>query len=100
MWRRSSVSGLRSRSMTPRVTLRASFCAFSSAGFSRPTCSSYKGRNADHQVPRQQNNTHLTTHQGPCKAVYFNTLALCKCQTTGGAPPDATHAPMCDAGWT
>jgi len=35
--RRSSLFGLRSRSITPRVMLRASFAAFSSAGFSQPT---------------------------------------------------------------
>lgn len=34
----SSTSGFRSRSTRPRVTLRANFCAFSSLGFSRPTC--------------------------------------------------------------
>ncbi len=42
--RRSSVSGLRLRSTVPRVTLRASFCAFSSEGLSRPICGD--------QVPR------------------------------------------------
>ena len=35
---RSPVSGRASRSSTPRVTLRASFAAFSSAGLSSPTC--------------------------------------------------------------
>ena len=35
---RSRVLGLRSRSSTPRAMLRASLAAFSSEGFSRPTC--------------------------------------------------------------
>lgn len=41
MVRFSSVSGLRARSTMPLVTLRASFCAFRSAGFSLPTSESY-----------------------------------------------------------
>ncbi len=36
---RSSTSGLALRSPPPPAPLRASFCALSSAGFSRPTCS-------------------------------------------------------------
>lgn len=42
MWlmrRRSEVSGRRSGSTRPRASPRASFWAFSSTGFSLPTCS-------------------------------------------------------------
>ncbi len=49
---RSAVSGRASRSSTPRVTLRASFAAFSSAGLSSPTCAARSCQNL-RQLARQ-----------------------------------------------
>lgn len=75
MWlmrRRSEVSGRRSGSTRPRASPLASFCAFSSTGFSLPTCSrpvqmSYLVESFFYDKAAQQGSPGLTNSKLACR---------------------------------